>query len=75
MAGLHQGTAGRVLVLGNGTGTYARQCTRYFPQVQVSGVEIDDKITQLATHYFDLPETVDVTTYDGRAYLQAWTPV
>ena len=71
MAGLHQGTAGRVLVLGNGTGTYARQCTRYFPQVQVSGVEIDDKITQLATRYFDLPETVDVTTYDGRAYLQA----
>ncbi len=71
MAGLHQGTAGRVLVLGNGTGTYARQCTRYFPQVQVSGVEIDDKITQLATHYFDLPDTVDVTTYDGRAYLQA----
>ena len=34
-------------------------------------MEIDDKITQLATRYFDLPETVDVTTYDGRAYLQA----
>lgn len=70
MAGLGQGE-GTVLVLGNGTGTFARQCARYFPQAQVEGVEIDPKITDLAHEYFDMPETVDVTTYDGRAYLQA----
>ena len=62
---------GSVLVLGNGTGTYATQCERYFDGVRVEGVEIDEKITALAQDYFDLPESVDVTTYDGRAYLQA----
>ena len=34
-------------------------------------MEIDQKITDLAGIYFDLPEDVRVTTYDGRAYLQA----
>ena len=63
--------APRVLILGNGTGTFARQCTRYFPGAVVEGVEIDQKITGLAHEYFELPESVVVTTYDGRAYLQA----
>ena len=71
MAGLDQSNPGRILILGNGTGTFATQCTRYFPGSKISGVEIDDKITDLAKTYFALPETVDVTTYDGRAYLQA----
>lgn len=60
-----------VLVLGMGTGTFAKQCMRYFDGVKVEGVEIDEKITNLAREYFELPETVDVVTYDGRAYLQA----
>ena len=55
----------------DGTGTYARQCTRYFPDAAVEGVEIDDRITGLAYEYFDMPESVEVTTYDGRAYLNA----
>ena len=44
---------------------------RYFDNVDISGVEIDQKITDLAVKYFELPENVDVTTYDGRAYLNA----
>lgn len=60
-----------VLVLGNGTGTYARQCLRYFPGSTAEGVEIDGKITELAWEYFALPEEVAVTEYDGRAFLQA----
>ncbi len=59
-----------VLVLGNGTGTFASQCVRYFPGCEVEGVEIDGKITQLAEKYFSLPESVKVTEYDGRAYIQ-----
>ncbi|MBR4165579.1 MAG: fused MFS/spermidine synthase, partial [Lachnospiraceae bacterium] len=59
-----------VLVLGNGTGTFASQCTRYFPGAPVKGVEIDGKITKLAEEYFNLPEEVKVTEYDGRAYIQ-----
>ena len=63
--------APRVLVLGNGTGTYARQCLDYFPGSSVEGVEIDGRITELAWRYFDLPDAVKVTEYDGRAFLQA----
>ena len=62
---------GRVLILGMGTGTYARQCSRYFGEMEVYGVEIDEKITMLARKYFDEPESAVVTTYDGRAYLDA----
>ncbi len=71
MADVTEKETPRILVLGNGTGTYARQCARYFPNAAVEGVEIDEKITDLAYVYFDMPETVDVTTYDGRAFLQA----
>ena len=60
-----------VLVLGMGTGTFALQTRRYFPQSRISGVEIDQKITDLAGEYFALPEDIPVTTYDGRAYLAA----
>ena len=63
--------APRVLVLGNGTGTYAGQCLRYFPGASAEGVEIDGKITRLAGEYFDLSPAVRVTEYDGRAFLQA----
>jgi spermidine synthase len=60
-----------VLILGMGSGTYATQLDRYFDNVNVEGVEIDDKITDLAHQYFELPETTKVTTYDGRAFLNA----
>lgn len=60
-----------ILVLGMGTGTYATQCMRYLPDVKVEGVEIDEKITDLAGEYFELDPGVRVTTYDGRAYLNA----
>lgn len=60
-----------VLILGMGTGTFATQCKRYFDNLSIEGVEIDAKITALAEQYFELPADVPVTTYDGRAYLNA----
>ncbi len=60
-----------LLILGMGSGTYATQLSRYFDNINIEGVEIDDKITDLAHKYFELPETTKVTTYDGRAYLAA----
>ena len=60
-----------VLILGMGTGTYATQCRRYLGDMNVEGVEIDEKITRLSRQYFSLPEDVKVTTYDGRAFLNA----
>ncbi len=74
-----------VLILGMGTGTYAVQYGRYFGEtsgqdtaegpanraMKIEGVEIDEKITGLAREYFYLPEEIRVTTYDGRAFLNA----
>jgi spermidine synthase len=71
LAGVKEKDAANVLILGMGTGTYARQCKNYFPNLQIEGVEIDQKITDLANQYFDAAKDVHVTTYDGRAYLQA----
>ncbi|MBQ9886730.1 MAG: fused MFS/spermidine synthase [Lachnospiraceae bacterium] len=69
MAGLSEDNAANILVLGNCAGNYATICREYFPHSDVEGVEIDEKITQLAEKYFDMPKEVSVTTYDGRAYL------
>lgn len=71
MAGVEEKDQLEVLILGMGTGTFATQCMRYFDHLKIEGVEIDEKITMLAKQYFELPEEVEVTTYDGRAYLNA----
>ncbi|WP_295156205.1 spermidine synthase [uncultured Ruminococcus sp.] len=64
-------TQENILILGMGTGTYAKQCTEFFPGINVEGVEIDEKITDLAHEYFELDEDIRVTTYDGRAFLNS----
>ncbi|MCI8466418.1 MAG: fused MFS/spermidine synthase [Lachnospiraceae bacterium] len=69
MAGVLEKENPKILILGMGTGTFATQCGRYFGHASVEGVEIDQKITDLAGKYFALPDTVKVATYDGRAYL------
>lgn len=69
MAGVKDKEKLEILILGMGTGTYAVQCERYFDNVNIEGVEIDEKITWLAGKYFKLPGDIPVTTYDGRAYL------
>ena len=58
-----------VLILGMGTGTFAQETLDYFPGTDVKGVEIDEKITDLAHRYFSLSEEIPVETYDGRAFL------
>lgn len=60
-----------VMILGMGSGTYASYCVRYFPGVKVQGAEIDQKIADIATEYFGLPDSVEVAVEDGRAYLTA----
>lgn len=71
MAGIPAKDKSQILVLGLGTGTFASMCTKYFPNAQVEGVEIDKKIADLAKGYFDLPDSVEVSVYDGRAYLNS----
>lgn len=71
MADVDEKNNPEMLVLGMGTGTYALQCSKYFPDMKTTGVEIDGKITKLARKYFSMPDDMDVIEYDGRAYLNA----
>ncbi len=71
MSGVKEKEDFKILILGNGTGTFATQCKRYFKNASIEGVEIDQKITDLAVKYFEFPEDIPVTTYDGRAFLNA----
>ncbi len=71
MAGITAQNPGSILILGLGTGTFAKYCSEYFPGCSIEGVEIDEKIAGLATEYFQLPDSVDVSVYDGRSYLAA----
>ncbi len=59
-----------LLILGMGTGTYAKTCLDYYPNMKIEGVEIDEKIVDLSRKYFELPENVPVTVEDGRAFLR-----
>ena len=71
MAGITEDKPGNILILGLGTGTFAKYCSEYFPGCSIEGVEIDEKIANLATEYFELPDSVQVSVYDGRSYLAA----
>ncbi len=71
MAGIAEDKPGDILILGLGTGTFAKYCSEYFPGCSIEGVEIDEKIANLATEYFELPDSVQVSVYDGRSYLAA----
>ena len=65
----------KMLILGNGSGTFATQCMRYFGSyagpIRIDAVEIDQSITDLAEEYFNLSPDVNVVTYDGRAFLNS----
>lgn len=61
-----------ILVLGMGTGTFAKECKYFFPESKIDGVEIDEKIVKLSKEYFELKES-EATVYvnDGRTFLQS----
>ncbi len=71
MAGIHTKKDNNVMILGLGSGTFADYCDRYFPGTKIQGAEIDEKIADIATDYFGLPDSVEVAVEDGRAYLTA----
>lgn len=56
-----------VLILGMGTGTYATQCRKYFGDMNIEGVEIDEKITDLSRKcVFTTEVIVDVAGSSNR---------
>ncbi len=73
LAGLTAKSEGDMLILGFGTGTYAGQCLHYFPNMKITGVEIDEKILELSFDRFGLSrdeERLQTVVFDGRAYLR-----
>ncbi|MDJ0762767.1 MAG: fused MFS/spermidine synthase [Myxococcota bacterium] len=60
----------RALIIGFAAGTLARDLTFAFPDIRIHGVEIDEKLLDVAKRYFHLPEGVDVFPMDGRRFLQ-----
>ncbi len=70
-AGREGGSPLRILILGNGTGTFATQCAQYYPGSEIDAVEIDGRISELAYEYFGMSPDIELYEYDGRAFLQA----
>lgn len=61
-----------ILVLGMGTGTFAKECKYFFPNCNITGVEIDEKIVNLSKEYFQLTdEEAAVYVNDGRTFLSS----
>ena len=70
MADIENKTDFSVLVLGNGTGTYATLLKTHVPyQTNITGVEIDQRIIDLSYEYFMMPDDIDIYCDDGRNYL------
>lgn len=60
-----------VLVLGHAGGTFTRIFNAYYPDLALTGVELDPAITEVAQLYFGLDEaSVEVIHSDARVYLQ-----
>ena len=59
-----------LLILGNGTGTYAKQSKKYYPNINTDAVEIDPKIVDLSREYFNLKDDeANIYETDGRTFL------
>jgi spermidine synthase len=64
-------SAARMLVIGNAGGTIARTYGRFYPQVEIDGVEIDPKVNDVARRYFGAGDNprLHLITADGRPFL------
>lgn len=59
-----------VLILGNGTGTYATLMEKYIDtESDIVGIEIDQRIIDLSYEYFMMSDDIEVHADDGRSYL------
>lgn len=57
-----------VLILGHGGGTFTHFFNDYFPDLEITGVELDPAVTEVAQLYLGLAEA-EVTLYNGDARL------
>nr|MCR5741232.1 fused MFS/spermidine synthase [Gammaproteobacteria bacterium] len=71
MANVYDKEKLNVLVLGNGTGTFATMMKHHLSEydIDITAIEIDEKIIELGYEYFMQDETIKVYADDGRSYL------
>ena len=61
----------RILILGLGAGTFARQCRQTWPNCQIDGIEIDPQIINLGKQNFQLEQAkVNIHIEDARTYFR-----
>lgn len=62
----------KMLVVGNSGGTVARAFGELYPDVEIDGVEIDSKVTEVGRRFLGLDDNpnLNVITADGRPYLR-----
>ncbi len=59
-----------VLILGHAGGSFTRLFNAYYPELEITGVELDPAVTEISKQYMGLDEaTVSIVTADARAYL------
>jgi spermidine synthase len=65
-------TPERMLVLGAGTGTYAKALHETYPTTTIDMVDIEPRLIELASEYFGMPRTpyIQGHTADGRQFLR-----
>jgi spermidine synthase len=61
-----------VAMLGNAAGTAARAYARYYPFVEIDGVELDPAVSEAGRRYFEMGEIsgLEVHDMDARSYLR-----
>lgn len=57
----HRYTPSSVLILGFGSGSAARLISRRWPKAQITGVEIDPQVIDIARQYFHIDRIPDLT--------------
>jgi spermidine synthase len=62
----------RMLVIGNAGGTIARAYGRFYPEVEIDGVEIDPKLNEVALRFFGAGDNprLRLIAADGRPFLE-----
>jgi spermidine synthase len=62
----------RMLVIGNAGGTMARAYGRFYPRVEIDGVEIDPKLNDVARRFFGAADNprLSLIAADGRPFLE-----
>lgn len=59
-----------VLILGHAGGTFTRLYNAFYPELHITGVELDPAITQMAEQWMGLSDAqVDIVHMDARTYL------